>query len=409
MNITVKKIFVPILVSIFFVLPAISQAQTQEVTTNPVNIYFFYSESCPHCRAESQFISEIEIEFEYDNVVFNQYEVTEESELFGKFNSITGYQLTGIPATFIGEQFFVGWSTDEISGQEMRNLINHCLVNDCEDVGKKIISGEIEFEKVAEESETQVELIESNIIHIPILGSVDIGQYSLLGLTVVLAAVDGFNPCAMWVLLILISMLLGMKDRRRMWILGLSFIAASAFVYFIFLAAWFNFFKFIGIVRWVQVLVGIFAAGVGVFYLRRFWKSRPGECEVTNPEQKRKITDKLRQIVHERGIWLALAGIIGLAFVVNLIELACSAGLPAIFTQVIALNDLTGLQYYGYLLLYIFIFMLDDMIIFAIAMITLKAVGTTGKYSRYATLIGGVIIFIIGILLMIKPELVMIG
>ncbi len=377
---------------------------------DPVNVYFFYSATCPHCAKEKSFIEEVRKEYS-NNVVFNEYEVNKESDLFGKFNAVTGYQLTGVPATFIGDQFFVGWASDDITGQEMRNLINDCLSDGCNDVGQKIINGELNFEESEESDDTQVEQLEKDnlVVDIPLFGEVDLSKYSLFGLTVVLSAVDGFNPCAMWVLLILISMLLGMQDRKRMWILGISFITASALVYFIFLAAWFNLFKFIGVVRWVQAIVGIFAAGVGVFYLRRFWKSRPGECEVTNPEQKRKITEKLKKIVYEKGIWLALIGIISLAFIVNLIELACSAGLPAIFTQVLALNDLPAWQHYGLMVLYIFVFMLDDMIVFAIAMITLKAVGTTGKYARYATLVGGVVILIIGVLLMFKPEWVMFG
>jgi hypothetical protein len=213
----------------------------------------------------------------------------------------------------------------------------------------------------------------------------------------------------MWVLLFLITMLLGMTNRKRMWTLGLTFIASSALVYFIFFAAWLNFFKFIGVVRPVQIIVGLVALGVGIYYLRRFWKTRPGQCEVTNPEQRRKLMDKIKRIVSEQALWLALIGIIGLAAVVNLIELACSAGLPAIFTQVLALNDIPAWQHYLYLILYIIIFMLDDMIVFAIAMVTLKAVGTSGKYSRWGMLIGGIVIMILGALLALKPEWVMFG
>jgi len=213
----------------------------------------------------------------------------------------------------------------------------------------------------------------------------------------------------MWVLLILIGLLLGMQNRKRMWFLGLTFIAASALVYFIFLAAWLEFFHFIGVVRPVQIIIGLFAFGVGIYYFRRFWKMKPGECEVTNVEQRRKITERIKKIVREQAFWLALIGIIGVAFVVNLIELACSAGLPAIYTQVLAISELSRLQYYLYLLLYVVIFMIDDMIVFAVAMVTMKAVGTTGKFSRWATLIGAVVILLLGVLLIFKPEWVMLG
>lgn len=368
-----------ILIAGVFLLP-VHSAQTQEVE-EPVEINFFWQEGCPHCAKEKVFLDKLEQEYG-DRIHVNRYEILrseENLELLLQFIERSGKQITGVPATFIRDEVVVGFSSEADTGKRIRSIIDQCLE-------------EVECEE------------NPLLVTLPFFGDVDLSQYSLFGMTVVVSAIDGFNPCAMWVLLILIGMLLGMQDRRRMWLLGLTFIAASAFVYFIFLAAWLEFFSFIGAVRWVQALIGLFALGVGIYYIRRFTRMKPGVCEVTNPEQRKKITERIKKVVRERALWLALPGIIGVAFIVNLIELACSAGLPAIFTQILSLNDLSRMQYYLYLLLYVVIFMLDDMIVFAVAMFTMKVAGTSGKFNRYATLVGGIVIMLMGLILVLKPE-----
>lgn len=246
-------------------------------------------------------------------------------------------------------------------------------------------------------------------LKLPILGEIVTENLSLPLLSMVIGILDGFNPCAMWTLIFLISLLLGMKDRRRMWILGSAFIVTSAFVYFLFLSAWLNFFLLLGFVFWIRVVIGLVALGAGIYSLRDYHINKDGGCKVTGNENRKKTLDKLKNITHERKFIVALFGIIVLAFAVNLIELVCSAGLPAVYTQVLSLNDLPTLKYYSYILIYIFFFMIDDLFVFVIAMVTLHATGIQTKYARFSRLIGGILMFIIGILLLFKPELLMFG
>ncbi|MGB6882259.1 MAG: hypothetical protein WBD86_03140 [Microgenomates group bacterium] len=244
---------------------------------------------------------------------------------------------------------------------------------------------------------------------LPIIGTIQTANLSLPLLSVVIGLLDGFNPCAMWTLFFLISLLLSMKDKRRMWILGTVFIITSAFVYFLFLSAWLNFFLILGFLFWIRIIIGLVALGAGIYNLRDYYVNREGACKVTGSEKRRKTFDKLKSIAHERKFILALGGIILLAFAVNLIELVCSAGLPAIYTQILSLNTLSTWQYYSYILIYIFFFMLDDLFVFAVAMITLHAIGIQSKYARFSRLIGGILMLIIGALLLFKPEFLMFG
>lgn len=372
----------------------------------PVDVYFFYSATCPHCAREEIFLDSLEETYS-TRMQVHRYEVTtslQGQNLFREFAAVSPQPITGVPATFIGTRVIVGFTDETTTGAEIQSTIETCLETGCTDT-LSLVRGE-----AAAPAEAEKEQGDANTsITLPLVGTIDTSTYPLLGLTAVIAAVDGFNPCAMWVLLILIGLLLGMQNRRRMWVLGMTFIAASALVYFVFLAAWLEIFRFVGIVRWLQILIGLGAVVVGIYYLRRFTRMRPGECEVTDVEQKRKIIDRITRAVKERTLWIAIPGIIGVAFVVNLIELMCSAGLPAIYTQVLSITELSRVSYYLYLLLYVGIFMLDDMFVFVVAMVTMKAIGTEGKFSRWATLVGGLAIVALGILLVAKPELLSFG
>jgi cytochrome c biogenesis protein CcdA len=224
-----------------------------------------------------------------------------------------------------------------------------------------------------------------------------------------MGSLDGFNPCAMWALLFLITLLLGMENRKRMWILGIAFIITSALVYFLFMTAWLKLILFIGIIFWIRILIGAIAIGGGSYNLKEYFTNKEGACKVTNNQRRREIFEKLKKITQHQSFYWALGGIILLAFAVNLVELICSAGLPAVYTQILTLSELATWQYYMYLILYILFFMIDDLFVFFVSMKTLQVTGITTKYSRWSHLIGGILMIIIGLLLIFKHEWLMFG
>jgi cytochrome c biogenesis protein CcdA len=175
------------------------------------------------------------------------------------------------------------------------------------------------------------------------------------------------------------------------------------------MAAWLNLVLFLGLIIWVRLFIAMLALFGGSYSISKFFKNKAGTCEVTGGERKQKVFEKLKNIVKKNNLWVALGGIILLAFAVNLVELICSAGLPAVFTQVLAMNNLPTWGYYSYILLYILFFMIDDLIVFFVAMFTLKMTGITNKYARYSHLIGGALMIVIGLLLIFKPEWLMFG
>ncbi len=349
-------------------------------------IYFFWGQGCPHCAREEVFLNELAKK--YSNLEIKSFETThsrENIEIAEEFRKKLNIKNPGIPLAIIEDKYFIGYLSDETTGKEIEAIVKKSL-------------GISDQEKLA-----------LNRINLPFLGEVNIKDFSLPLLSVALGFLDGFNPCAMWTLVFLISLLLGMRDRKRMWILGSAFIVASAFVYFIIMAAWLNLFLFLGFIVWIRIIIGLVALGTGGYNIREFFINKQGACKVTGSKKRKAVFDKLRQITQKKEFFLALIGIILLAFAVNMVELVCSAGLPAVFTQILVINNLPKLQYYLYLLLYIFFFMIDDLFIFFVAMTTLKMFGIEGKYARYSRLIGGLMMLVIGILMLFKPEFLMLG
>jgi len=239
--------------------------------------------------------------------------------------------------------------------------------------------------------------------HIPFLGDKNATDYSLPVLAIILGLVDGFNPCAMWVLVYLISLIMSIDDRRKIWFLVGSFLLASGILYFLFMTAWLNAFLLIGYIRPLTILIGLFALWTGIRNIREFIVNKGAAvCKITDGETKKKTMNKIEQLVASP---LTLASIFGvLAFAVNSIEFLCSAGIPAIYTHVLAISTANPVEYYCYILLYVFFFMLDDLFIFGSAVFAVNS-SLGEKYSSHCKAIGGVIMVILGVLLTFFPEM----
>ncbi len=374
-----KKILIIIALLIIFLLP-LRTIQAQENET--LDMLFFWQHGCLHCEEAKPFLENLKND--YPEINLKSFEISENEEnrnLFIEMNKKLEVNNPRVPFIVIKDKYFIGWSNEKISGKQIENEIKNILGIDNKE----------------------------GYFNIPFLGEVNIKNISLPVITIIFGALDGFNPCAMWILLFLITLLLGMKDRKKMWILGTTFIISSALVYFIFMSAWLNLLLFIGFILIIRIIIGLVAIGGGVYNLKEYFSKDQNVCKVINSKKRKRVFEKIREIIGKKNFLLSLIGIIILAFAVNLVELICSAGFPAIYTQILTLSHLNNLQYYLYILLYIFIFMLDDLLVFIIAMITLKITGITTKYTKYSHLIGGILLLIIGILLILKPNLLMFG
>jgi len=420
-------------------------AQTDET----LNVYLFYGNGCPHCAKEREFLNSIKDDYQDDLKIY-EYEIYYDEKNIEIFNLVITHldiNVGGVPFLVVGEKYFVGYGGDETTGKEIQKEIDRCLSEGCVDNLKTLLLGESsDSSNNSDTSETADDSDISNNSDISettnssddtgqnsnnsdsikisqgsngtdsspvyletyIFGKINLKNLSLPIATILIAFVDGFNPCAMWILIFLITMLINMKDKKRLYILGSTFIITSGLVYFVFLSAWFNFFKLIGFVYWIKVIIGIIAIVSGFLHIKNALSSKGG-CHATNEKQRESIMTKIKKIVGEKSFGIALVGIITLAISVNLVEVVCSAGLPAIYTNLLSTIELSTFSYYLYLILYVIIFMLDDLLIFFIAIKTFEVTGIQQKYAKWSNLVGGIIILIIGIILILKPELLMFG
>ena len=382
-----------------------------------VDVYLFWREGCPHCEHAIEFLRRVETEQPQARVHYLEVSrnAANRAALIA-FAKARKLEDLAVPFTVIGDEISVGWGGDTFSGGPLAARIEACLRAACPDsLGPMlreagVLASERAVPAPASAAPAPVPAPARRgalpeTIKLPLAGELRLATLSLPVLTLVLGALDGFNPCAMWTLVFLLGLLLGMKDKARRWILGCAFIGASAAVYFVFMAAWLNALLLIGMVVWVRAGVALVALGGGFYYLREYFVNPDAACKITAPASRRRVLERLRSLAAEQRFWIALGGIIALAFAVNLIELLCSAGIPAVYTQVLALSQLPAWQYYAYLLLYILVFMFDDLIVFVLAMKTLEVSGMTTRYVRWSHLFGGVALLAIGALLLLRPEL----
>ncbi len=400
----VKKILFSILLAVVAVFGPVAV-----LAQNQATVYFFWGQGCPHCEHEKEFLAELQTE--YPQIMVRDFEVWQNAQnrqILIDIGDQLGIDIAGVPFAIIGDKHFIGWYDEASTGKAIEAAVLKAINEGCLDVVAKIINPEGETQENGTCGQNDKKEIPETL-NIPLFGQISTQNLSLPVVTVILGALDGFNPCAMWTLLFLITLLLGMKDRRRMWILGSAFIVASSLVYFTFMVAWLNLLLFIGFIFWVRFAVGAVAIGGGVHNLKEYFSKKPAVCANAADPKRRKVFDKLKNITQQNNFYLALGGIVLLAFAVNLVELICSAGLPVIFTQILAMSGLSVWQYYLYIALYILVFMADDLFVFFAAMVTLKMAGVTTKYQRASHLIGGVLMLVIGILLIFHPEWLMFG
>ena len=397
-----KKYIALLIILVSFIIPFKVKALSVEYKY-PEKIYLFYGRECPHCEELMKYLDELLAKDKYKSVKLETYEVWHNKENDKKrieVEKILGEEAAGVPYMIIGTNVIQGFASSMKS--EIRDIIDYYIDGNYYDPAGDYLhnTNTKSLKKLHYEKENEEEY------DVPILGKINAKNASLLLVSIIIGAVDGFNPCAMWILLFLLSLLISTKDRRKMWILGLTFILTSGVVYLLFMLSWLNVAKYTSSIIFVRYLIGIFALVFGSINLYRFikgLKQKDVGCDVTDAAKKRKIMDKIRKILSENKLLFAIIGIMLLAISVNLIELLCSLGLPVMFTEILGLNDLSHFEYGIYMLVYILFFLADDLVIFIIAMKTLKLKGISNKYMKYSHLIGGLIMLITGLLMILKP------
>lgn len=345
-----------------------------------VNIYLFYSKICPHCQKEEKYFETLKEKYQ-DKINIYTYEVTENktnNEIMKSLKKELKENNQGVPFTIIGSKTFLGY--DESFNERIENTIDSYL----------------------NENTTT-----DNIYTIPILGKIEAKNASIILIAIILGFIDGFNPCAMWILLLLINMCISIKDKKKMLIVCLTFIITSGIIYFLSMLG-IGFILDLTTIAYIRNIIAILAIVLGIYNLYTYIKTRKETgCHVVKKEKRKTIITKINNILNNKNTLLMFGGTIILATSVNLIEMACSLGFPTIFLEILSINNIHGFLKITYLLIYILFYLIDDIVVLFLSIKAFEAKGISTKYNKYVHLIGGIIMVLMGILLIFKPEWIM--
>ncbi|MDA0835245.1 MAG: hypothetical protein O2955_09905 [Planctomycetota bacterium] len=240
---------------------------------------------------------------------------------------------------------------------------------------------------------------------VPLFGRLNPHDIGMPAFTVLIGLVDGFNPCAMWVLMFLLSLLVNLKSRAKILAVAGTFVFISGAAYFAFMAAWIQAWKWIGLLPWVQMTLGVFATFIGLVHVKDFFAYKKGISFSIPESAKPGIYERVRKIVTAENLTGAILGASVLAVLVNLIELLCTAGLPALYTQILTMQEYPPWKNYAMLGLYNLAYMFDDSLMVGIVVVTLGKHKLQEKQGRWLKLFSGLFILTLGVIMMVKPEL----
>ncbi len=508
------------MVALFALLLSISCAKAANDT---VSIHFFYGEGCPHCRDEEPFLDYLEET--YPSLEVYRYETWSDpknAELYQKVAAGYDGEARGVPGTFIGEHYMVGYGSTATSGKRIEGYVKECLEKGCVDplvkagiTTETTPSGYPDLSDVdvclvvflnmtcspcerllpfLDELETRYNInittyevnnpIENAIykdyrqrhgikevgfplafisgyylmgeglirdhlpslledcpkrdcmcsagnvvpftpgvpgpgddvttppdvqVCLPFLGCINPINAFLPALTVAIALVDGVNPCTMWVLSFLLSMLFYARSRRRIIMVGLVYLVTVFTVYFMFMAAWLNTFLYIGYIDWIRYSIGVIAVVAGLINIKDFFWFGKGISLVIPQRFKPFLLRQMRNLTRAEG-WALLSGTVFMALSASLIELPCTAGFPVIYTQILTQQGFTGMSYYLYLVLYNIVYIIPDACVLAVFLVFMERNRKiTEREGRWMKLAGGSIMLVLGLIMLFKPDMLMFG
>ncbi|MFW6273077.1 MAG: hypothetical protein ACOC2U_04800 [bacterium] len=378
-----------IIAILLIILSTVSFPLVQAQDNHRLDIHVFIGETCPHCGELEHYLDSLQEDYEDINPIYYEVWLNQENQaLFQQMAQEHGIQAQGVPTMFVGEEHFVGYSTQ--MNEEIIRAINKNL-NPTE-------------QKSDETNESQ-ENITGESVNLPIIGEVNSEAISLPVLTVILGFLDGFNPCAFFVLLFLLSMLVYAKSKKRMLIIGLTFVFFSGLIYFLFMSAWLNFFMITKNITLITTIAGLVALTIAVINIKDFFAFKKGVSLSISNEHRKSLVAKMRSLLKAESMTSMVIGTIVLAVVANMYELLCTAGFPMVFTKVLVLNELNTLSYYSYLLFYNIIYIIPLLTIVLIFTYTFGAKKLSQSQGEALKLLSGMMMLALGSMLVFAPGL----
>jgi len=396
------KRFTSILVSLVIFILLAALPAPRALAANPIHIYMFWGDGCPHCAKAKPFLDDLAKR--YPQAELHLYEIWHNDEnlaLFQKMAAAHGFEPRGVPTILVGDRYWEGFN-DTIQAQ-IEEAVQACSTGICTNPGAGVIPG-IEAEPLpATPSQAGAP---TEVITLPLIGQVNLAGQSLWVSTALISFVDGFNPCSLWVLSILLALTLHTGSRKKVLIIGLIFITVTAAVYALFIAGLFTVLKIVSFVGWIQVVVALLALFFGAVNIKDYFFYKEGVSFTIDDKNKPGIYQRMRRVLDASQSFWGLAGAtVVMAAGVSLVEFSCTAGFPVLWTNLLAAQQVPAITFVLLLLLYLFIYQIDELAIFLTAVFTLKASRLEEKQGRILKLIGGTLMLTLAGVMVINPAL----
>jgi len=348
---------------------------------NNLNLDFFYSETCPHCIAENAFLDKIEIK--YENLKINRYSVGDEKNISFMYKILQENKKSEyfgvVPLTFVGKEFFAGFDSEDKIGAEIEKSINNQLGNTTDVANKQ----------------------EEKKFNVPIIGEINVKNYSLPILAVILGSLDGVNVCSLGALILILGLVLKFRSRKKIFLYGGTYLFITAVIYGLLIILWNRLFIFVGsYLKIIEFIVGIVGLVGGIYFIKEFLriKKRGLICESSNSKTISSATEKVKNIFENKNKLLTtIFGVIIFSGLITIIEFPCSAAIPVSFAGILAERGVSGFWTLVYIAIFIIFYLLDEIIVFVIAVYKMDIWLTSPKFTKWATLIEGIILIVLGL------------
>jgi cytochrome c biogenesis protein CcdA/glutaredoxin len=352
-----------------------------EPAPDDVELVLFWGDGCPHCEAERAWLAEARDDYPALRVTEHEVWYDEQSRaLFAETAADLGFEPSGVPTTVIGEQYWVGWSPTVRS--EIENLLENA-------------------DAAGTPSATKGD---SSTVDVPLVGDVAVGADSLVLSTLVIGFVDGVNPCSLWVVSVLLAIVVRTGSRRRVLAIGTTFLAVTAGMYALYMAGIYSAMGVVGHLGAVQALVAVVAAVFGVVSIKDYFAFKKGISFTIPESSKPGLYRRMRTVAGEDRLWPALGATAVLAVGVSLLETPCTAGFPVLWTGLLADSGVGTAEAAMLFVLYMIPFLVDELLVFGVAVLTMRAMKMQERHGRLLKLVAGTMLLTLAGVVLVRPE-----
>lgn len=360
--------------------PPVVSATAGQSPEDSVTLIFFHGTECTHCADARPFL--VGLQGRYPALVVEQYEVWHNAENRARLKRTAaemGFNAAATPVTIVGDRYWVGFSS--------------------------AIANSIEAAVAAGFGGQPSDAIQTTTIDVPLLGAVDVGSSSLLVSALVIGFVDGVNPCSLWVLSVLLAIVLHSGSRGRVMAVGTTFLIVTTAMYGVYMTGMYSALDYVGEMGWIRLIVAAVALVFGLIHMKDFFWFKEGPSLSIDDARKPGIYSRMRAVAAaDKSLPGVLGGTVVLAVGVSLLETPCTAGLPMLWASLLASQGVSLGTAVLLFAVYMFVFLLDELAVLAVAVMTLRATKVQEQHGRLLKLLSGTVMVTLAAAMLLAPS-----